>query len=58
MTLEPYYPKRHGRPPKKEETVADRPFKARQEKLRQAEQEEPLTDFDLAAIAERLTRKR
>jgi hypothetical protein len=49
--------KKRGRPPS-EETVADRIFKAYQEKLRQAEQDESLSDFDMAAIVSRLWRQK
>lgn len=57
MTLDGYWPKRKRGRPLKEGTVAERLFKARQEKLRPAERDEPLSDFDVAAIAKRLTRK-
>lgn len=57
MSLEAQWPKKKD-PPPKVETVAARIRKAHQEKLLEAEREEPLSAFQLAAIVSRLFRKR
>ncbi len=57
MTDEGKWPKRkRGRKPK-EETVAERIFQAHRAKLRQAEKDEPLTPFDVAARIQGLRRR-
>ncbi len=56
MTYKPHWPKKKDRQPPKG-TTAYQIYAAHQEKLLQKEVDEPLSDFDLAAIASRLKRK-
>lgn len=60
MTLDAYFPKKRGRPPKpveSDERQDRRRYYAEQRRLRQEEMDEPLSEFDIAARIEALWRK-